>query len=139
MINANLYTEAQDRAHQLAEALLQREEPDRMKNEFIQNVSHELRTPLAIVHGYSDLLKTGELGSLNADQLDAVNTLSRRIQFLSKLVDDLVVILEAKGRDLARELIPLNEVILGSVHDFQTAAQQAGVELEAILPEDIMF
>jgi signal transduction histidine kinase len=139
MINANLYTEAQDRAHQLAEALLQREELDRMKNEFIQNVSHELRTPLAIIHGYSDLLKTGELGPLNADQLDAVNTLSRRIQFLTKLVDDLVVILEAEGRDMARELVPLNEIILGSVHDFQAEALEAGLELNAELPEDIIL
>lgn len=139
IINANLYTEAQIRAQQLTEALLQREELDRMKNEFIQNVSHELRTPLAIVHGYTDLLKTGELGPLNDDQIDAVNTLARRIQFLTKLVDDLVVILEAEGRDLARELIPLNEVVLRSVHDFKAAAQQASVELEAVLPEDIIF
>ena len=139
IVNANMYTEAENRARQLSEALLQRQELDRLKNEFIQNVSHELRTPLAIVHGYTDLLKTGELGLLNEEQLDAVNTLSRRIQFLSELVDDLVVILEAESRKIVRELIPLNEVILGSVHDFQTAAQQAGIKLEAVLPEDIIF
>ena len=138
IINANLYSQIQDRARQLAEALQQREELDRMKNEFIQNVSHELRTPLAITRGYTDLLDNGELGPLNNEQSDAVKILSRRIKFLSQLVDDLVLILEAEGRDLTREQININELIIGVVQDFKAAATKAELALQANFPDEMV-
>jgi signal transduction histidine kinase len=140
MINANLYSEAQERARQLAEALKQREELDRLKDEFIQNVSHELRTPLAVTRGYVELLETGEIGELNKEQQDAISILSRRVNMLIKLVDDLVVILETEARDMVREEINLNDLILRTIDDFKTSADQADLSLSASVPsQSIIF
>ncbi len=134
--NANLYNEARERAQELAAALAQREELDRLKDEFIQNVSHELRTPLAITRGYVELLDTGELGELSKTQFDAVNICKRRVSMLIKLVDDLVVILEAEAREVAREEINLTELVLGTTVDFQDAADRACLTLEANAPQE---
>jgi signal transduction histidine kinase len=129
--NANLYNEARERAQELAAALAQREELDRLKDEFIQNVSHELRTPLAITRGYVELLDSGELGELSKNQFDAVNICKRRVNMLIKLVDDLVTILEAEASQAAREEINLTELVLGAAADFQDAADRAGLTLGA--------
>jgi hypothetical protein len=129
LANAYLYTEVQERAAELAEALAQREELARLKNEFIQNVSHELRTPLAIARGYTELLDTEEFGALNDAQRDAVKILRRRIIMLIKLVDDLVTILEAEALDVKLEEINLTEMVERVVKDFARLALEKNVRL----------
>ncbi|HNT22942.1 MAG TPA: GAF domain-containing protein [Anaerolineales bacterium] len=137
--NANLYNQARERAIELAAALAQREELDRMKDEFIQNVSHELRTPLAITRGYVELLDSGELGELSKTQVEAVNICKRRVNMLIKLVDDLVVILEAEAREAVREAINLKELVLGASADFQDAADRANLTLDANIPQESIY
>jgi signal transduction histidine kinase len=129
LANAYLYTEAQERAAELAQSLAQREELVRLKNEFIQNVSHELRTPLAIARGYTDLLDKEEFGSLNDAQRDAVNILSRRINMLIKLVDDLVTILEAEALEIKLEEVNLAELVERVIKDFGPVAANKQLRL----------
>lgn len=131
LANAYLYTEAQERATDLAKALAQREELVRIKNEFVQNVSHELRTPLAIAGGYTDLLDKEEFGPLNASQRDALVIISRRINMLVKLVDDLVTILEAETLEAKQEEINLAEMIERAVRDFAHTAAQKNLNLSS--------
>jgi signal transduction histidine kinase len=129
LANARLYSELQDHAHALAEALAQREELVRLKSEFIQNVSHELRTPLAIARGYIDLLDSGDLGELKDDQRDVIAILSRRVQMLTRMVDDLTAVLEAERTDVVREPVDLTEVVQRLMVDFAGSAYQAGLTL----------
>jgi len=135
LVNAQLFTQAQERAEQLAQSLQQLKELDHLKSEFIQNVSHELRTPLAITRGYIDLLESGEIGILSPPQADALGILSRRINMLIKLVDDLVIILEAEARDITREKINLGELVIKAVEDFQPQAGEAKVQLASEIDE----
>ncbi|MBN2146088.1 MAG: GAF domain-containing protein [Anaerolineales bacterium] len=137
--NAQLYREAQERAQELADALAEREELDRLKDEFIQNVSHELRTPLAIAHGYIELLQSEELGTLTKEQQDAISILTRRINMLIKIVDDLVVILEAEAREVVHEELCLNELILKISQDFSDVVERANIKLVSIIPEDLIY
>ncbi len=129
MSNANVYSAARQQTQTLTTELAQRDELVRLKNEFIQNVSHELRTPLAIERGYIELLERGELGELASEQRDALAVLNRRNNYLIKLVDDLVAILEAEALDLRQETINLNELVQRLVADFSPAATQAQVSL----------
>ena len=135
LVNAQLFTQAQERAEQLAQSLQQLKELDHLKSEFIQNVSHELRTPLAITRGYIDLLESGEIGILSPPQADALGILSRRINMLIKLVDDLVIILEAEARDITREKINLGELVIKAIEDFQPQAGEAKVQLASEIDE----
>lgn len=134
--NAQLYAESQRQAKELAEALAQREELDRIKDEFIQNVSHELRTPLAIIRGYVELLETRELGELTQEQKDAINILMRRVNMLIKMVDDLVTILEAETRNIASEEVNLSDLVLKTLSDFKDAASRAELTFTYKIPPE---
>jgi len=128
--NARLHQQVRDHAGELAEALAQQAELDRLKGEFIQNVSHELRSPLAIIRGYTELLQRGELGQLLPEQEKPISIIARRALMLSDLVKDITLILEAETRPLEQEPVALAEVAYTAVEDFRVAADQAGLTLQ---------
>ncbi|MCI0519261.1 MAG: GAF domain-containing protein, partial [Chloroflexi bacterium] len=125
--NARLYHEAQQRAAELADALEQLKELDRMKDHFIQNVSHELRTPLSIVRGYAELFERGELGDLEPPQQEPAAIIARRVRMLSRLVDDLTAILEVEARKTRREMLDLAQLTAAQVADFKNNLSQTGL------------
>jgi PAS domain S-box-containing protein len=132
--NARVFAQEEQRATALANALEQRGELDRLKDEFIQNVSHELRTPLGLIQGYSELLDQGELGGLRPEQLEPVAIIARRARMLGKLVQNLTAILETETQQSKRETIDLGALVTDLVADFQVVAGQAGLTLRAEVP-----
>ncbi len=135
--NARLYRQARLHAEELSDALAQLQEMDRLKSEFIQNVSHELRTPLALIQGYVELLMTGELGQLGAQQQEPMEIIARWTRMLSSLVDDIVLILEIEARSPVREPIALDELARSAIEDFRVAAQRAQLTLTADIAPDL--
>ena len=127
--NARLYSEEQQRAAALKQALEQQQELDRLKSEFIQNFSHELRTPLALIQGYADLLEGGELGDLVSNQREAIAVISRRSRMLTKLVDDLFIILIVEEQGPKKDPVDLAALVQEMMVDFQVSAQRAGLTL----------
>jgi signal transduction histidine kinase len=135
--NAQMYAREQQRAAELASALEQQRELDRLKNEFIQNVSHELRTPLAIVRGYAELLASGDLGQLQPEQQPPADIIARRARMLSNLMDDLTAILEVETQGAKQEPVDLAELVHALLADFQVAAKNAGLTLAAEVAPDL--
>jgi len=129
--NARLYAEEQQRATALARALEQQQELDRLKDEFLQNISHELRTPLALIVGYAELMNNGELGELQPSQRRAVAVIGRRVQVLSKMVNDLIAILSAEARELSAELVDMADLVRTMLVDFHVATREAELSLMA--------
>jgi signal transduction histidine kinase len=135
--NARLYAEEIHRAAALARALEQQRELDRLKNEFLQNISHELRTPLALIMGYAELLNSGELGELDADQQGPVAVITRRVRILSKMVNDLIAILTVEAHELSKEPVDLVGMIHAMVSDFRAAAAEAELLLTAEIAAEV--
>jgi signal transduction histidine kinase/DNA-binding response OmpR family regulator len=135
--NARLYEALRHQAEELADAVVQLEELDRLKNEFIQNVSHELRSPLALIRGYADLLQSGELGELPEEQQEPVEIIARRARMLGNLVEDIVLILLAEARPPLLEAVSADELARAAVKDFRMAADQQGLTLEAEIDFEI--
>lgn len=106
-----LYNDAQARASELEQHLRTQDELNRLKDEFIQNVSHEFRTPLSIVSGHIEILKGGEFGELPKEYVQPVDIITRRVQMLSKLVDDLTAILEVHSAEERFENIQMAELL----------------------------
>jgi signal transduction histidine kinase/DNA-binding LacI/PurR family transcriptional regulator/putative methionine-R-sulfoxide reductase with GAF domain len=129
--NTHLFEEAQRRTDELASALTQLEEMDRLKDEFIQNVSHELRSPLALIRGYAEMLDSGDLGEVSSNQQKSVAIIARRARMLSDLVKDITLILEAEVSPPGPEPIPLDELAQNAVEDFQVEIAQADLTLKA--------
>jgi PAS domain S-box-containing protein len=135
--NARLFATEQQRAAALARALEQQRELERLQREFIQNVSHELRTPLALIRGHAEVLEVGWLGELPPEQKGSVSIISRRAQMLSKLVDDIVGILEVERRESKHEPVDLMLLVQTLLADFRPAADQAGLALHAEIAPDV--
>ena len=137
MENARLFEEEEQRAQVLAQALEQQRELDRLKDEFIQNVSHELRTPLAIARGYAEMLEMGELGELTEMQEKPVKIISRRLQMLSALVDDINAILETETQPPPLKPLNLAVLIRNMLPDYQASASQSELTLHADLAANV--
>lgn len=129
--NARLYEEVRRQAEELAAALARSQELERLKSEFIQNVSHELRSPLALIQGYAELLASGELGELDAQQKRSVEIIARRTRMLGELVTDITLILETETQRLRPEPVALDELVQAVVDDFRVTAEQCGLTLRA--------
>lgn len=132
--NARLFEEVRLRADELAAALMQLEEMDRLKDQFVQNVSHEFRSPLALIRGYAAMLDVGELGELRTEQRQAVAVIARRARMLSDLVEDITLLLEAEVSPPEPEAVALEELTRIAVEDFQVAIEQAELTLDAEIP-----
>jgi signal transduction histidine kinase/putative methionine-R-sulfoxide reductase with GAF domain len=137
MENTRLFEEAQRRTEELAAALVQVEEMDCLKDEFIQNVSHELRSPLALIRGYAEMLDTGELGEVPPEQQKPVAIIARRARMLGDLVKDITLILEAEVSAPDPEPIQLDELARNAVEDFQVEVEQAELTLLAESEPDL--
>jgi signal transduction histidine kinase len=129
--NVRMHQQVRAHADELASALAQQEELDRLKGEFIQNVSHELRLPLALIRGYAEMLDEGELGELQSDQQHPIAVIARRSRMLSELVEDITLILGAETRPPEWVPIALDEMAQTAVEEFRIRADETGLNLQA--------
>jgi signal transduction histidine kinase len=88
--NARIYRSTEETSRELALKISEVERANRMKAQFLANMSHELRTPLNSVIGFSEMLLLGALGTLSAQQRDALETVARNGRHLLGLVNDVL-------------------------------------------------
>jgi PAS domain S-box-containing protein len=79
-----------DLERRVAERTLQLEEANRAKSDFLANMSHELRTPLNSIIGFSEMLKDGVLGELEAKQRGFVADIFDAGSHLLSLINDIL-------------------------------------------------
>lgn len=99
-LNASLERRVAERTAQLQEA-------NRAKTDFLANMSHELRTPLNAIIGFSELLKDGVLGELQAKQQEFVGDIFSAGTHLLSLINDIL--------DLSKVEAGMQELELGTV------------------------
>ena len=99
--NARLYRELRD--------------ADRRKNEFLAMLGHELRNPLAPIRSALSLLDASDLDPATA--AEARDTMSRQVDHLVRLVDDLLDVSRImRGRvELRKEPVELQQVVRRAV------------------------
>ena len=64
------------------------EQAGRLKSHFLSIASHELRTPISVLIGYRDLLAGGQLGPINDQQKEVLETMQRHLERLTRLAED---------------------------------------------------
>ena len=102
----------------------------RAKEQMVQNFSHEFRTPLASIKGYADLLATGLLGDLTADQAEAMTVIQQGGERLHTMIERFLALqainIEDANTRLETDLRPwLTEV----VQPWQQRAEAAKIQL----------
>ena len=61
------------------------------------SAAHEFKTPLVVMLGYTDLLRSGHLGSINDKQKQVLGEIQEGAQRLQKLIQDLLLLQELKA------------------------------------------
>jgi len=61
-----------------------------LKQETVALISHKLRTPLGVISGKISLLQGGSYGSLNEEQKEAIDTVSKQSALLVSMVEELL-------------------------------------------------
>jgi signal transduction histidine kinase len=105
---------------QLIKAHEQLKAHDKMQKEFINIASHEMKTPTQAILGYSALIQR------HPEKRDEIlNGISRNAARLQKLTNDILDVtrIESQTLSLNKEVINLNDLILGLIEDCRSQIQ----------------
>jgi len=102
------------------------------KTRFLQHISHELKTPLTALREGSDLLSSGVVGNLNAEQREIARILQENSIELRKLIEGLLnySAVHAQTSYLDAKIVPLREVVRRVVNDRKLAIVAKGIRIE---------
>ena len=115
----------------------QRDQLDRLKDEFVLTASHELRSPLTSVQGFAELLML-ERDSLTPKQVETVEIILDNCRHLVRLLNDLLDLARSDAGRLGLRLRPteLAPLIDDAVRLMRAQTEGAGQTLtERIDPE----
>jgi len=110
------------------------EQATRLKSHFLSIASHELRTPISVLIGYRDLLAGGQLGPINDQQKDVLETMQRHLERLTRLAEDAAQFARVKSERVVPSFDTLDIVAL--LRRALALAQTAGVTRQVELTLD---
>ena len=93
---------------------------DKMQKEFINVASHEMKTPTQAIIGYSALVQK------HPEKRDEMlHAISRNAERLHKLTNDILDVTRIEGQTLSlnKEVINLNDLVMGLIEDFESQIQ----------------
>jgi two-component system, NtrC family, sensor histidine kinase GlrK len=102
------------------------------KTRFLQHMSHELKTPLTALREGSDLLFSGVVGHLNAEQREVARILHENSIELGKLIEGLLnySAVHAQASYLDAKIVQLRDVVRRVVNDRKLAIVAKGIRIE---------
>jgi len=116
------------------------EAANRSKTEFISFVAHELKNPMTSIRGYTDLLKSGQLGEISETQVQFLSTIRSNVDRMTRLVSDLADTARIESGNLRIEIAPthvssiIDETVTGLQAQIDEKQQTLKVEIPAELP-----
>ncbi len=105
---------------------------EEQKTRFLQHISHELKTPLTALREGSDLLSSGVVGNLNAEQFEIARILRENSIELRKLIEGLLnySAVHAQASFLDSRIVALRDVVKRVVNDRKLAMVARGIRLD---------
>lgn len=123
------------RTAELAAALEQAQQVDRLKSQFISDVNHELRTPLTTISFNIQILPNVE----GEKQQQVIDTIGREVAHLTEMIEALLDLsrfdLEEDG--LIVEPVQLNDLVQTLLDDRTSLAEEKGLRVEYELDPDL--
>jgi signal transduction histidine kinase len=126
-------------ADELEREASQRDQLDRMKDEFVLTASHELRSPLTSVQGFAELLML-EREKLSPQQAETVEIILDSCRHLVRLLNDLLDLARSDAGRLTVQPIPtevgplVEDAVRTMGPQTESAGQTLECEVEAGLP-----
>jgi signal transduction histidine kinase len=121
----------EEAASQLESHNAQLRELDNVKDEFVGLVSHELRTPLTSIIGYLEMVLEEDAEPLTPGQRRYLGTVSRNVERLATLVNELLFLAQVDAGRLELNLAEadLNQLLAEAAEAAQPAAKAKQIEL----------
>jgi signal transduction histidine kinase len=136
---ATLGSAFNEMAEELQRRAGERDQLDRMKDEFVLTASHELRSPLTSVQGFAELLLL-EREKLSPQQAETVEVILDNTRHLVRLLNDLLDLARSDAGRLTIRPEPtaaaslIEDAVRTMRAQFDARDQQLAVELETDLP-----
>jgi signal transduction histidine kinase len=108
------------------------------KDAFIRVFTHELRSPVSVIRSLLQTILAGYAAEVSPQQRDIVERAIRRVDFLRKLIDDLLDLAHGRVPDSTDEItapVALEEVVERVVKRFDVPAREKSLTLEWNHPE----
>ena len=111
----------------------------RLKDEFLANMSHELRTPLNTILGMTESLQEEIFGDINAQQLNALQTIESSGSHLLELINDVLNLakIEAGQITLDYTSVSVDQLCQSSLAFIKHQAIKKQIRLEVRLPANL--
>jgi len=128
-----------ERTAELAAAMEQAQEADRIKSAFLATMSHELRTPLNSIIGFTGILLQELPGELNEEQHKQLSMVQKSARHLLSLINDVLDIskIEAGQLDIAVQPFSLRSSLEKVANLVAPLAEKKGLELRVDIAGDI--
>jgi len=131
---------AHARAYELARwVVVQLDELDRDKTDFLSSVSHELRTPLTSITGYIEMLADGDAGELTTEQLAMLGIIDRNSRRLLMMIEDLLTVSRIEAKTFELMVTPVDVgLLVDHVRDaVAPSVAERTLQLVIDVPEDL--
>lgn len=111
----------------------------RVKSEFLATMSHELRTPLNAVLGFSEMIREGAVGPIDAKYQGYAADIHSSGEHLLALISDILDIskIESGRLELREEQTPIGELIRRCLRLISPRAEESGLAIVEFLPSDL--
>jgi signal transduction histidine kinase len=135
---AGLEQKVEERTRELERALRELDEKSREleaasqhKSAFLANMSHELRTPLNAILGFSQVLREGMAGEINAKQAEYLDDVLSSGHHLLALINDVLDLSKVEAGEVELEVAPfsLREALERGIVMVRERASEDGVEV----------
>ncbi|OHB19724.1 MAG: hypothetical protein A2854_03655 [Parcubacteria group bacterium RIFCSPHIGHO2_01_FULL_56_18] len=112
---------------------------NRAKDEFLATLAHELRNPLAPLRNAIEILRLQ--GMQTPESNWAVDIMSRQMQQMTRLIDDLLDIARITGNklELKKEVIDLSDVLRVAIETSKPLIESSGHGFSVSLPQHPIY
>jgi len=126
---------ARARQYQTRAYLLERDQADRRKDEFLATLAHELRNPLAPIRNWVNVLRLSGTGESGPEFLEMMD---RQVNHMVRLVDDLLELSRiTRGKiELRMEPLELAPVVAAAVEASRPLIESARHTLAVSMPDE---
>ena len=117
-------------------ALVEADQANRLKDEFLSTLSHELRTPLNAIFGWARILRSRDLDPGTAH---AVEVIERNAQAQVRLIEEVLDIsrIITGKMTLSLEHVDLASIIRSTIETVRPAMQNKRIRFESRIPETV--